>query len=133
MPFLRPYGDEWRASESVLTSPIPGINPTMIVRAGGLDQGNIGINLADVEARGIEENILFLAGSAINSIKDEQGKPDPRLGAEAMLQAIDVHKTGELRGVSADEHVPALVSVADRRNLRALRETLRQRYPGVAR
>jgi ribulose 1,5-bisphosphate carboxylase large subunit-like protein len=133
MPFLRPYGDEWRASESILTSPIPGINPTMIVRAGGLDQGNIGINLADIEARGIEENILFLAGSAINSIKDEKGKPDPRLGAEAMLQAIDVHKTGELRGVSVDEHVPALVSVADRRNLRALREALRQRYPEVAR
>ena len=132
MPFLRPYGDEWRASESTLTAPIPGINPTMIVRAGGLDQGNIGINLADVEARGIEENILFLAGSAINSIKDDRGKPNPRLGAEAMLQAIDVHKTGELKGISADDHVPALVAVADRRKLNALRKALRQRYPEVA-
>lgn len=132
MPFLRPYGGEWRASESTLTAPIDGINPTMIVRAGGLDQGNIGINLADVEARGIEENILFLAGSAINSIKDGEGKPNPRLGAEAMLQAIDVHKTGELRGISADDHVPALVSVAERRKLIALREALRQRYPQVA-
>jgi len=93
-PFLRPYGEEWRASESTLTAPIPGINPTMIVRAGGLDQGNIGINLADVEARGIEENILFLAGSAINSIVDGAGKPNPRLGAQAMLEAIDVHRTG---------------------------------------
>jgi ribulose 1,5-bisphosphate carboxylase large subunit-like protein len=133
MPFLRPFGDEWRASEATLTMPIPGINSTMIVRAGGLDQGNIGINLADVEARGIEENILFLAGSAINSIKDATGKANPRLGAEAMLQAIDVHSTGELRGVTADDHLPALVSVAERRKLNALREALRQRYPEAAR
>ena len=132
MPFLRPYGEEWRASEATLSKPLPGINPTMIVRAGGLDQGNIGINLADVEARGIEENILFLAGSAINSIKDFSGKANPRLGAEAMLQAIDVHKSGELKGVAADNHVPALVGVADRKKLTALREALRQRYPKVA-
>lgn len=132
MPFLRPYGEEWRASEATLSNPIHGINPTMIVRAGGLDQGNIGINLADVEARGIEENILFLAGSAINSIKDSSGKANPRLGAEAMLQAIDVHKSGELKGVAADDHVPALVAVADRKKLTALREALRQRYPKVA-
>lgn len=133
MPFLRPYGDEWRASESILTAPIKGINATMIVRAGGLDQGNIGINLADVEARGIAENILFLAGSAINSIKDESGKANPRLGAEAMLQAIDVHKSGELGGIKAEDHVPALAAVAERRRLGALREALRQRYPGVVR
>lgn len=133
MPFLRPYGDEWRASEGILTAPMEGINATMIVRAGGLDQGNIGLNLADVEARGIGENILFLAGSAINSIKDGSGNANPRLGAEAMLQAIDVHQSGELRGVKAEDHVPALVAVAERRRLGALREALRQRYPGVAR
>lgn len=132
MPFLRPYGEEWRASEATLSKPISCINPTMIVRAGGLDQGNIGINLADVETRGIEENILFLAGSAINSIKDSSGKANPRLGAEAMLQAIEVHKSDELKGVAADEHVPALVAVADRKKLNALREALRQRYPKVA-
>ncbi|HRI88150.1 MAG TPA: RuBisCO large subunit C-terminal-like domain-containing protein [Candidatus Hydrogenedentes bacterium] len=131
MPFLRPYGDEWRASEAMLTSPIDGINQTMIVRAGGLDQGNIGLNLVDVEARGIEENILFLAGSAINSIKDAAGKANPRMGAEAMLQAIDVHKSGELREVSADGHVSALATVAERRGFHALREALRQRYPAV--
>ena len=112
--------------------PIDGIKPTMIVRAGGLDQGNIGLNLADVAARGIAENILFLAGSAINSIKDATGKANPRMGAEAMLQAIDVHKTGELKDVSDDDHVRALTAVADRRNLRSLREALRQRYPQVA-
>lgn len=131
-PFLRPFGEEWRASESTLISPLPGIEPTMIVRAGGLDQGNIGLNLAEVEERGIEENVLFLAGSAINSIADASGKPSPRLGAEAMLEAIDVHRSGELRGVSPADHVAALAAVAERRKLRALREALRQRYPEVA-
>ena len=52
----------------------------MIVRAGGLDQGNIFLNLADAEKRGLTEGVLFLAGSAINSIKNADGKPDPRLG-----------------------------------------------------
>ena len=34
--FLRPYGAEWLASEETLSGGIPGINPTMIVRAGAL-------------------------------------------------------------------------------------------------
>src|SRR5437660_6922697 len=50
-PFIRPYGAEWRASEAALAKPLPGIRPTMIARAGGLDQGNVGPNLADVENR----------------------------------------------------------------------------------
>ncbi|MFN8007288.1 MAG: RuBisCO large subunit C-terminal-like domain-containing protein [Terriglobia bacterium] len=33
-PFIFPYGAEWEASEEVLTRPLPGINPTMIARAG---------------------------------------------------------------------------------------------------
>ncbi|HXG23184.1 MAG TPA: RuBisCO large subunit C-terminal-like domain-containing protein, partial [Chthonomonadales bacterium] len=51
-PFIRPYGAEWEASEEILSRPLPGIKPTMIARAGGLDQGNVGLNLADVERRG---------------------------------------------------------------------------------
>src|SRR6267143_12362 len=98
-PFLRPYGAEWIASEEVLACPLPGIKPTTIVRAGALDQGNIGLNLADAEKRGLTKNVLFLAGSAINSIKNSSGKPDPRLGAEAMIQAIEIHRSGELRDV----------------------------------
>src|ERR1043165_4129283 len=35
-PFIYPYGAEWEASEHVLTKPLPGINATMIARAGGL-------------------------------------------------------------------------------------------------
>lgn len=132
LPFLRPYGAEWLASENVLSSPLPGINPTMIVRAGALDQGNIGLNLADAEERGLTEKILFLAGSAINSIKNAQGKADPKLGAEAMMQALDVHRSGELRGLPAEKHLPALVALAERQKLSALRTALRQRYPEAA-
>jgi hypothetical protein len=113
----------------VLTQPLPGIKPTMIARAGGLDQGNIILNLADAEQRGLSESILFLAGSAINSITNASGKPDPRLGAEAMQQALEVHRSGELRGVALGEHLAGLIALAERRKLKALREALRQRYP----
>lgn len=128
-PFIYPYGDEWLASERVLTQPLPGIKPTMIARAGGLDQGNIILNLADAEQRGLSECILFLAGSAINSIKNSAGKPDPKLGAEAMQQALEVHRGGELRGIGPAEHLAALTALAERKGLKALREALRQRYP----
>jgi ribulose 1,5-bisphosphate carboxylase large subunit-like protein len=130
-PFIRPYGAEWRASEEVLTRPLPSIKPTMIARAGALDQGNIGPNLAEVEARGLVGGILFLAGSAINSIKNAAGQADPLLGSEAMQQALDVHRTEELAGVALEEHLAALMAVAERRGLAALREALRQRYPAA--
>ena len=131
-PFLRPYGLEWEASEEVLTRPLPGIKPVMIARAGGLDQGNIGLNLADVERRGLGDGVLFLAGSAINSIKNARGEYDPKLGAEAMQQALDVHRSGVLRDVPAEKHAAALLGVAERKSLMPLREALRQRYPGLA-
>lgn len=128
-PFIYPYGDEWLASERVLTMPLPGIKPTMIARAGGLDQGNIILNLEDVERRGLGEHVLFLSGSAINSVKNAAGRPDPQLGAEAMRQALGVHQAGALRGASMAEHLPALIAHAERTGLSALREALRQRYP----
>jgi ribulose 1,5-bisphosphate carboxylase large subunit-like protein len=128
-PFIRPYGAEWEASEEILSRPLPGIKPTMIARAGGLDQGNIILNLAEAERRGLAANILFLAGSAINSIKNAQGKPDPKLGTEAMLQALEVHRSGALADTSVDNHLAALVAVARERKMTALTEALRQRYP----
>lgn len=128
-PFIYPHGDEWLASERVLTQPLPGIQPTMIARAGGLDQGNIILNLQDAEQRGLSEHILFLAGSAINSIKNAAGKPDPKLGAEAMQQALEIHQSGKLSGVPAPEHLASLAALAERQQLKALREALRQRYP----
>ncbi len=88
------------------------------------------MNLQDLESKGIAQNVLFLAGSAINTIKDTNGRPDPKIGLEAMLQAIDVHRSGELRDTPIDEHLTALVTVSERRNLRALHEALKQRYPG---
>lgn len=127
-PFIRPYGAEWTASEHALTRPLPGIKPVMIARAGALDQGNLGLNLAQAEQAGLLEGVLFLAGSAINSLKNERGEADPRLGAAAMQQAVDVHRSGELRDVPAEEHLAAIVAVAERRALRELREALRQRY-----
>jgi transcriptional regulator with GAF, ATPase, and Fis domain len=102
----------------------------MIVRAGALDQGNIGLNLADAEARGRVDDILFLAGSAINSIHDSNGRPDPRIGAEAMQQAVEVHRSGALRDIRAEEHLPALAALAKQRSLGSLSIALRQRYPG---
>jgi ribulose-bisphosphate carboxylase large chain len=129
-PFLRPYGLEWEASEEVLSRPLPGIKPVMIARAGGLDQGNICLNLADAEKRGLSPNILFLAGSAINSVKNPAGKPDPKVGAEAMQQALEVHRAGELHEVPADKQVAVLAGIAERKQFKALREALRQRYPG---
>jgi len=130
-PFLKPYGAEWGASEAALVHPLPGIRPTMIVRAGALDQGNIGLNLADVEGRGLGESVLFLAGSAINSIKNSAGAADPALGAEAMLQAIEVHRSGALRDVAAEQHVHALYQHARQHKLDALCAALSQRYPAI--
>ena len=129
-PYIRPYGQEWSASEEALSVPLPGIKPTMITRAGALDQGNLILNLQDVEKRGIVPNVLFLAGSAINSIKNAKGEADPRLGTEAILQTIEVHRSGKLEGVPIEEHLDSLADLARRENLKALSESLRQRYPG---
>ncbi len=128
-PFIRPYGAEWLASEHTLTRPLPGIKPTMIARAGGLDQGNIILNLEDGARRGMTESLLFLAGSAINSVKGAHGKPDPQLGAEAMTQAVEVFRSGVLRDVPVDEHVGALAELAAAEHLSALQTALQQRYP----
>jgi hypothetical protein len=104
----------------------------MIVRAGSLDQGNIILNLADAERRGITDKVLFLAGSAINSIKNSKGRPDPALGALAMTQALEVHRSGELRDVPVNKHLSALAKLAKGRKLAALHEALRQRYPSLS-
>jgi hypothetical protein len=103
----------------------------MISRAGALDQGNIGLNLVDAERRGLSEKVLFLAGSAINSIKNDRGRPDPKIGAEAMRQAIDVHRSGEMAGVASLDHLKVLFTIAKRRRLNALLAALRQRYPNT--
>ena len=132
-PLLRPYAAEWSASEQALLSPMSGIRQTMVVRAGALDQGNIVLNLQDVAARGIGTKVLFLAGSAINSIKNARGEPAPSVGLEAMGQALELHRAGALNGARPDEHLPALMDLAQRMGLNELGESLRQRYPDVTR
>ena len=74
-------------------------------------------------------SVLFLAGSAINSIKNSAGKADAKLGAEAMTQALEVHRSGELREVPAGQQVAALIALAKRKKLHALQAALGQRYP----
>ncbi|MFN8007287.1 MAG: hypothetical protein U0V70_09740 [Terriglobia bacterium] len=86
------------------------------------------MNLADAETRRLSSNILYLAGSAINSIKNDAGRADPKLGAEAMSQALDVHTSGELREVPLEKHLTVLIDISEKKKLKALREALRQRY-----
>ena len=127
-PYIKPYGREWTASEKMLSKEIPGIKSTTIVRAGGLDQGNISLNLEDTENRNISKEVLFLAGSAINSIKDKNGKPDPKIGTTAMIQAIEVYKSGILPEKTQKKQLTILKSIAEERDMKELLLALKQRY-----
>ena len=124
---LRPFGLEWRECERALSGPLAGHAPTMMARAGGLDQGNIIINLLDVANGAGTDNYLFLAGSAINGIKNSAGEYDPAIGAEAMRQALAVYREGVFEAVSKD-HVRELKAYADASGLTALSAALAQRY-----
>lgn len=124
---LRPFGLEWRKCEEALSLPLAGHPPTMMARAGGLDQGNIITNLLDVEAGAGAANYLFLAGSAINGIKNKSGEYDPALGAEAMLQALEVYRAGVFAEAGAN-HARELKAHADANGLSALSAALSQRY-----
>ncbi|MGA2986828.1 MAG: hypothetical protein ABSG32_23755 [Terriglobia bacterium] len=129
-PLLRPQGLEWRKCEEALTKPAGHIKPVMIARAGGLDQGNIILNLADVAKNLPPGQALYLAGSAINSILDARGHPDAKLGAQAMREAVDLWRSGEGSGLigSPAEHAQALYGLARSRRLTALEAALKQRY-----
>ena len=124
-----PFGAEWLASEDALTRPIAGHQAHHDHPRRALDQGNLILNLQELETRGNAQNVMFLAGSAINSIKNAQGRYDPRVGLEAMVQAIEVHRSGELRDTPMEKHLEELMALAERKKLTALREALRQRYP----
>jgi len=130
-PLLRPQGLEWRKSEAVFTRPIEGIKPVMVTRAGGLDQGNIIHNLEDVADHLCGNPVLFLAGSAINSIKGPDGKADPTLGAAAMRQAVELWKIGEAPEVSLppETFFRELVVSARKQCFEPLLTALAQRYP----
>ncbi len=129
-PLLRPQGLEWRKCEEALSKPLGHIKPTMIARAGGLDQGNIVLNLLDVSEHLPKGQPLFLAGSAINSIAGHDGHSDPRLGAAAMREALALWRSGEapldVRDLAG--HARALYGVARARGMKALATALEQRY-----
>jgi ribulose-bisphosphate carboxylase large chain len=130
MPLLRPQGLEWRKCEEVLTKPVGHIKPVMISRAGGLDQGNIILNLTDAAEHLPKGGVLYLAGSAINSYQGSNGKPDAKLGARAMREALDLWRAGEVPDGTQNlqRHVQALYAVASQKKLRALMGALEQRY-----
>ena len=102
----------------------------MIARAGGLDQGNIVLNLADVAENLPKGQALYLAGSAINSVQDSSGQPNAKLGAQAMREAVDLWRRCEAPVKVNDPagHVWALYDVARRKRLTALMTALEQRY-----
>ena len=124
---LRPRGQEWRECEKVLSTPLGAHPAVMMARAGGLDQGNIIPNLLDVESSGGAKNYLFLAGSAINGIKNLRGEYDPALGAEAMRQALQVYHEGVFQAAT-ETHVAELKQYADAHSMKALSASLDQRY-----
>ncbi len=124
---LRPFGLEWRKCEEVLSKPLGEHPAVMMARAGGLDQGNIITNLLDVERGAGAGNYLFLAGSAINGIKNTKGEYDPAVGAEAMRQALQVYHDGIFTTADGD-HARQLKDYADSNRLHTLAAALSQRY-----
>ena len=66
------------------------------------------------------------------SIRNSAGRPDPKLGAEAMRQALELHRSENFTDVPVDRFPALLADLARSRNLRALGEALRQRYPEPA-
>jgi hypothetical protein len=106
------------------------IKPVMIARAGGLDQGNIILNLIDASAHLPKGQVLYLAGSAINSLVGADGKVDVGLGAQAMREALAVWRAGEVPTDMEDPlgHVKALYGMAQKKGLKALTIAIEQRY-----
>jgi ribulose 1,5-bisphosphate carboxylase large subunit-like protein len=124
---LRPHGLEWRKCEEMLTKPLGSKPAVMIARAGGLDQGNIIQNLLDIEKCGDIRNYLFLAGSAINTIKDETGHYDPSIGAKAMDQIVEIYEKNIFRDISSCT-VDSIKRVAAENSYHELVRVLDQRY-----
>jgi len=130
-PLLRPSGLEWENCERELTRPAGPLRPVMVARAGGLDQGNIILNLRDARERGLGDGVLYLAGSAINSVKDASGRPSAELGSQAMVEAVEAFETGAVTGDDPQRHVAELYAYAKSRGKSALATALEQRYPTV--
>ena len=130
LPLLRPYGREWEASERVLTKSLGKHRPVMVARAGALDQGNIILNLHDIKKRAYDEsNFLMLSGSAINEWKDKTGTYNPKGGAMAMEQAIEIYEKYSFDPEPRSTHVERLYNRAKELGYKELVSALKQRYP----
>jgi hypothetical protein len=127
---LRPDGLEWRECEKALSCSLTGFPEVMMARAGGLDQGNIIPNLLDVSCGAGLKNYLFLAGSAINGIKNKDGVFDPSLGAEAMKQALEIYRSRIFNSIE-NYKVEDLKSLAESKGFDALKTALSQRYKNI--
>ena len=129
-PLLRPQGLEWRKCEEILSKPLGPIKPVMITRAGGLDQGNIILNLADAARTLPPGQVLYLAGSAINSVRGTDGKADSQLGARAMKEAVllwQMEKAPD-ETLKPESYFKELHQIAQMEGMGALKRVLEQRY-----
>ena len=84
-------------------------------------------NLLDIEKCGDIQNYLFLAGSAINTIKDEKGNYNPSVGAEAMQQIVAIYNEGFFKIIN-DCTIENLNAAAKQREFDSLIRALEQRY-----
>ncbi len=120
--YLRPLAWQRDRVEEVLTrEEPPGMAKTVCVRAGGLDQGNLLRNLHECADK--KGNFLFLMGSAINSIKNDEGEHDIRVAMAAIKEIFAMYE----EGVNIHE-VDELYGYAVRQGLDNLVKCLRQRY-----
>jgi hypothetical protein len=74
--------------------------------------------------------VLYLAGSAINSLKGADGKVDVGVGAQAMREALALWQAGEAPTDIEDPlgHAKALHAIAQKKGLKALTTAIEQRY-----
>ena len=131
-PFIRPYGAEWHASEDALTRPIArhqadDDHPRRGARPGEHHPQPPGRR----DARASPRTSCSWPARRSTRSRTRAGSPTPASALEAMLQAIDVHRSGELRR-HADRRAPRrpVRHSPQRKKLTALTEALRQRYPG---
>lgn len=119
--YLRPLAWQRDLVEEVLTREESGLARTVCVRAGGLDQGNLLRNLHECADK--KGNYLFLMGSAINSIKNDEGEYDVGVAMAGINEVMAMYD----RGINIYE-IDRLYEYALRQGLDNLAKCLRQRY-----
>ena len=91
---------------------------------------SVGASLSDKVSSSHDTASGISLAAAINSISGKDGRPDLKLGAEAMREALGLWQRGEIsvNGQGPLEHVRALHDLAQARGLVALTTALEQRY-----